>query len=101
MKYIITETQLRKFNKENLNQGKYGKDIDRLVLSYLDSGSVCDVITIKSDNNSNLYITLILYNGHSSINLKTKIERFIEEFIPVTSMVMISDLISSKGCQDI
>ena len=90
MKYIITESQIKKFNKENINQGKYGKDIDRLVLSYLDSNSVCDVITINIED-GDMYSTLILYNGPSPLRLPTKLERFIKEFIPVKIFVMVTD----------
>ena len=96
MKYIITESQIKKFNKENINQGKYGKDIDRLVLSYLDSNSVCDVITINIED-GDMYSTLILYNGPSPLRLETKLMKFIQEFIPARVFVMVTD----TECRDI
>ena len=94
MKYIITESQIKKFNKENINQGKYGKDIDRLVLSYLDSDSICDIVTINVDD---MYSTLILYNGPSPLRLETKLMNFIQEFIPARVFVMVTD----TECRDI
>jgi len=94
MKYIITESQIKKFNKENINQGKYGKDIDRLVLSYLDSDSICDMVTINVDD---MYSTLILYNGPSPLRLETKLMKFIQEFIPARVFVMVTD----TECRDI
>lgn len=94
MKYIITESQIKKFNKENINQGKYGKDIDKLVLSYLDSDSICDMVTINVDD---MYTTLILYNGPSPLRLETKLMKFIQEFIPARIFVMVTD----TECRDI
>lgn len=94
MKYIITESQIKKFNRENINQGKYGKDIDRLVLSYLDSDSICDIVTINVDD---MYSTLILYNGPSPLGLETKLMKFIREFIPDRVFVMVTD----TECRDI
>lgn len=91
MEYIISETQIKKFKKENLNKGKYGDGIERLISYYIDPSLICDVAVFQTEHDESMYVALILFNGYSAYNLSGKLEKFINNFLPVKLMVLINE----------
>lgn len=91
MKFIVTESQIRKFNKENLNKGKFGDAIEQIILTYLEPSSICDMAVFQSENDKDFYIGLIIFNGPSRYDLSGKLEKFVKQFIPLNIMIMVSD----------
>ena len=79
MKYIISESQLKKFKKENLNRGKFGNAIDMLVSSYFNTIEICDTAVFQSDIDENLYVLMVLVNGYEPYNLKNEIKYIVEK----------------------
>lgn len=98
MKFIVTESQIKKFNKENLNKGKFGDAIEQVILMYLEPYSICDVAVFQSEHDKNFYIGLIMFKGSSHYNLGGKIERFVKQFLPVNIMIMVTDIIDDPNC---
>jgi len=92
MKIIITEsqiTEITKFNKENISTDKIGELIEKLVLNYVDF-PICDLAVVKNQE-SELYIVLILTPKSSRLNDDTKIQKLINQFIPVQTFVLVNE----------
>jgi len=90
---------MKKFNRDkNPDQGKYGKMIEKIALSYFrNPDDVCDLICIKtSPNQTGLgeYILLVLMSYSMS---ETKLSEYIKNFVPVDLMVMIN---TNYHCKD-
>jgi hypothetical protein len=92
MKYILHESQIKKFNKEGVFKGKYGELVERLLEKVLKNEPICDMVVVNSLSNLDLYIVLILYNGPSPWELQSKLENLIRNFLPISVMVMITDI---------
>ena len=88
------EKPMKKFNRDsNPDQGKYGKLIEDIALSYFEnSDDVCDIICIKT--NLDEYILLVLMSY--SMN-ETKLSSYIKSFLPINIIVMIH---TSRHCKD-
>ena len=89
---------MKRFNRShNPDQGKYGKKIEAIAMSYFSSpNDVCDLICIKLPEEKGLgeYALLVLmpYTMYEK-----GLENYIKSFIPVDIMVMIN---TSYHCKD-
>ena len=99
MKYIINEEQLtnivKRFKKDNINRGKLGHIIEKLVLNYFER-PVCDVAAIYIPGYDN-YIVLVLTPDYYGDETTTKITRNIENYIGVGVNIVITQ---SQNCED-
>lgn len=88
------EKPMKKFNRDsNPDQGKYGKLIEDIALSYFEnSDDVCDIICIKINLDEYLLLVLMSY----SMN-ETKLSSYIKSFLPINIIVMIH---TSRHCKD-
>jgi hypothetical protein len=97
MKYIITEQQLstavKKFKKDDVDRGKLGHIIEKIVLNYFER-PVCDVAAIYVPGYDN-YIVLILTPDYYGDATTTKITSNIENYIGVSANVIITQ---SQNC---
>jgi hypothetical protein len=97
MKYIITEQQLstavKKFKKDDVDRGKLGHIIEKIVLNYFER-PVCDVAAIYVPGYDN-YIVLILTPDYYGDATTTKITSNIENYIGVSADVIITQ---SQNC---
>ena len=97
MKYIITEQQLstavKKFKKDDVDRGKLGHIIEKLVLSYFQR-TICDVVAIFIPDLDD-YIVLILTPDYYGEETTTKIARNIENYIGISTNVIITQ---SRDC---
>ena len=91
MKYIITESQFKGFNKDGLNYGKYGKLIEKLITEYMSESNICDMVAIESDTKEDLYLVVILSNGYVNYNLTGKLTNYIKNFLPVEVFINIDE----------
>lgn len=86
--------ELKKFDRNIIKDyGKYGKQIEQLCLTYLESmgSSICDLICLNTKtNNVDNYIVLIISSHYLSSNFETKLGEFIKNFFPVDIMVMVN-----------
>ena len=100
MKIIITEQQLtntiKKFKKDGVNRGKLGHIIEEIVLSFF-KRPICDVVAIFM-HESDYYIVLILTPDYYGEATTTKIARNIENYIGVSTNVIITQ---SQNCDKI
>jgi hypothetical protein len=92
MKIIITEsqiTEITKFNKENLTPTKITKLIEKLVLNYVEF-PICDLAVVKNETRE-LYVVMILTPYSSRLNDDWKIQKLINQFIPVQTFVLVNE----------
>jgi hypothetical protein len=92
MKIIITEsqiTEITKFNKENLTPTKITKLIEKLVLNYVEF-PICDLAVVKNETQE-LYVVMILTPYSSRLNDDWKIQKLINQFIPVQTFVLVNE----------
>jgi hypothetical protein len=97
MKYIITEQQLstavKKFKKDDVDRGKLGHIIEKIVLNYFER-PVCVVAAIYVPG-YDYYIVLILTPDYYGDATTTKITSNIENYIGVSANVIITQ---SQNC---
>lgn len=93
MKVIVTEDQIKKFHREvnNLNYNKVSKAIEQLAKNYIGEENLCDIICYKSSGLDEMYVLLVLFNGPSSYNLDTKVDKFIKSMLDVKMFTLIKD----------
>jgi|688.fasta_scaffold586607_1 hypothetical protein len=92
MKIIITEsqiTEITKFNKENLKSDKITKLIEKLVLNYVEF-PICDLAVVKNET-TDIYVVLVLTPHSSRLNDDWKIQKLINQFIPVQTFVLVNE----------
>jgi hypothetical protein len=93
MKIIITEEQIRRFNKQGLNKGPLGKAVEKIILNYLGPKKIVDLAVFHNGSESNSqYVALVLHNGASDYKLDTKLMSLIYKLLDHTVMVMINDV---------
>jgi hypothetical protein len=89
MKVIITEEQIRKFNRESATQGKFSKALEQLTISFIGKENICDLVAVTTDEKN--YVVLVLFNGPSSYNLSSKLDVFLKQFLPIKVFSLITD----------
>ena len=94
MKYLVTESQLRTLNKENINRGKYGEMIEKMITEYIGPTKVCDIVAMASERDENFYLCVVLVNNYVPYNLSGKVKKFIETFMPIELFINIDE----KSC---
>lgn len=94
MKIIISESQIKRFNRDTLDHGKYGKKIEELAHLYMSemNKSICDLVCINiNTDKSSTYIVLIMSPYHYfSSSFESKLSEYIRSFIPVDVWVMVN-----------
>lgn len=91
MKIIITEEQVKRFKRDNLNHGKYGKKIEKLSHMYISemNDSICDLVCINvNTDTSSTYMVLILSSHYLSSSFESNLSKYIRSFIPVDVWVI-------------
>ena len=93
MKIIITEEQIRRFNKQGLNKGPLGKAIEKIIFNYLGPKKIVDLAVFYNDSVVNSqYVALVLHNGASDYKLDTKLMSLINKLLDHSVMMMINDV---------
>lgn len=89
MKVLITEEQIRRFNREHANQGKFSQALERLSISFIGEKNICDLIAMTADDEN--YVVLVLFNGPSPYDLSFKLDVFLKKFLPIKVFSLITD----------
>lgn len=100
MKYKISEANIQeivKFNRSegnNLDKGEYADMVKKLALHYLKI-PICDLEVIKgldkkeTKDGKDYYIILFISpEGYNIRSLEIKLQKFIENFLPISVMVL-------------
>lgn len=93
MKIIITEEQAKRFSRETLDHGKYGKRIEELSHLYMSemNKSICDLVCINvNTTESSTYMVLIISSQYLSSSFERSLTKYIRSFIPVDVWVMVN-----------
>lgn len=93
MKIIITEEQAKRFSRETLDHGKYGKRIEELSHLYMSemNKSICDLVCINVNTaESSTYMVLIISSQYLSSSFERSLTKYIRSFIPVDVWVMVN-----------
>lgn len=93
MKIIITEEQVKRFKRDNLDHGKYGKRIEELSHLYMSemNKSICDLVCINvNTTESSTYMVLIISSQYLSSSFERSLTKYIRSFIPVDVWVMVN-----------
>lgn len=85
---ILREETVKKFDKEDVNRGKFSDVLEKMVIDYVGKENICDVIAVYSQK---YYIILVLYNGPSPWSLARELNGFIKKIVPFELFVMITD----------
>lgn len=94
MKYIITENQLHKLNKRNVNRGRFGQLIENMVTEFIGPSKICDIVAISSEikgDKENSYIVVVMTNEYVRHNLSGEIRNYVKTFLPVDLFVSIDE----------
>lgn len=93
MKIIITEEQIRRFNKQDINKGPLGKAIEKIIFNYLGPKKIVDLAVFHNDSVVNSqYVALVLHNGASDYKLDTKLMSLMSKLLNHSVMIMINDV---------
>ena len=93
MKVIITESQIRRFNKQDINKGPLGKAIEKIIFNYLGPKKIVDLAVFHNDSVVNSqYVALVLHNGASDYKLDTRLMSLISKLLGHSVMIMVNDV---------
>lgn len=90
MKYIITESQLKKsVSNAGYQKGKFGGHIEKLVFQYLDPSKICDVVCFETSKNE--YMLMLMFNGYVPFRFETELTEYIKSFLPISLVIFATD----------
>ena len=102
MKYVITESQFVKFNKELANVGPLSEVIEEIIGDTLNKPNICDYVVVyipDTDSGKDLYAVLIMVKI-PMYSLDVEITKLIQSYIGIRPIVMVNDNYNCKKPQN-